>query len=185
MQSKPKSNSIVTHTRNDATGVLTFNVLGVGSFEFDPTKAAPVNREHAEYHGWLQRIVDGAAIPVADPEGNIVPKSERSRMKYAAMIRLRDHYESGAEDWSLAGGGGGARSITIEAIARVFECEYEEAVEMVERHAEKKYAGNTKTALAKLRAEPKVQAAMLAIRQERLPKPVLDADSELDSLRAA
>ena len=63
--------------------------------------------------------------------------------------------------------------------------EYDEAVEMVERHAERKYGGDTKKALAKLRGAADVQKAMQAIRDERTPKANIDADKELEELKAA
>lgn len=184
MQSKPKSNAIVTHSVAE-DGVITFEVLGVGKLRFDPAAVAPVNRRRAEMHGWIQRIVDAAAIGVTDSEGNIIPKEERTRMKYHAMNEIIIHYESRSEEWSRVGSGGGARSLTIEAIARVQGIEYDAAVEMVERHAEKKYDGDTRKALNKLRQAEAVQKAMSAIRAERTPKTSIDADAELEELKAA
>ena len=183
-QAKPKANSIVTHEVHD-DGRITFYVLGVGALEFDRNKAAGSNRARAETHGWIQRIVDAAAIGVTDSDGNIIPKEQRNRMKYHAMHDIITHYESGSEEWSRAGGGGGTRSLTVEAIARVQRIEYDEAVEMVERHAERKYGGDTKKALAKLRGAADVQKAMQAIRDERTPKANIDADKELEELMAA
>lgn len=185
MQTKPKANSIVTHEYDDESGIITFNVLGVGGLQFDPSKAAGANRLRAERHGWIQRIVDAAAIGVTDSEGNVIPKESRNRMKYHAMNDIITHYESGSEEWSRAGGGGGAKSITIEAIARVQSVDYDEAVELVERHAEKKYGGDTRKALAKLREAKAVQEAMRQIRDERMPKAKVDADAELEELKAA
>lgn len=183
-QAKPKANSIVTHEVHE-DGRITFTVLGVGPLKFNPALVHEANRRRAETHGWIQRIVDAAAIGLTDSEGNIIPREQRNRMKYHAMNDIITHYESGAEEWSRVGGGGGARSLTVEAIARVQGVEYEEALERVERHAEAKYGGDTKKALAKLRQSEAVQKAMSEIRAERTPKTNIDADAELEALKAA
>jgi hypothetical protein len=185
MQAKAKSNSIVTHEVDAESGVITFHVLGVGALKFNPKIVARENRLRAERHGWIQRIVDAAAIGVTDSEGNVIPKDQRTRMKYHAMNEIITHYESGSPDWSRAGSGGGQRSITIEAIARVLDVEYEEATEYVQNHAEKKYGGDTKKALAQLRKGKRVMDAMEEIRRERTPEPKVDADAELEELKAA
>ena len=184
MQAKPKSNSIVTHALN-ADGSITFAVLGVGALQFRPHMVAEANRRRAEYHGWIQRIVDAAAIGVTDSEGNVIPRDQRTRMKYHAMNEIIVHYESGSEEWSRVGTGGGQKSITIEAIARVLDIEYAEALEYVDRHAEKKYAGDTKKCLAELRKGKRIMSAMEDIRRERTPEPKVDADAELEELKAA
>lgn len=185
MQTKPKANSIVTSTLRE-DGCIVFNVAGEGSIVFNPTKAFPSMRERAEYHGWNQRIPDMAAIPMTDKEGNIIPKATRLRMKFDKMKRGVEHYESGVDQWNLVStGGGGARSITIEAIARCKDVEYDAAVEMVEAYAERKHGGDTKKALAEMRTSPKVAQAILDIQRERLPVAKADADAMLDEMQPA
>jgi hypothetical protein len=195
MQAKAKSNSIVTQSipKPDDTfemsirlpKVLRYTVLGIGELDFHLDRVHADNLAYSCIHGWGQRVPDAAAIGVTDSEGNMIPKEQRTRMKYHAMNEIITHYESGSEDWSRAGSGGGQRSITIEAIARVLDVEYEEATEYVQNHAEKKYGGDTKKALAQLRKGKRVMDAMEEIRRERTPEPKVDADAELEELKAA
>lgn len=179
MQAKAKKNSVVTHAVME-DGRIQFTVLGAGEFTFDPSKAAEQHRRRAEQHGWIQRISDRAAI-ARDLETNLpaTPAEKKAR-----MAELAQHYESGSADWNLKGGGGGAGSITIEAIARIKSVSYEVAEGFVEEYAEKKFGGDTKKCLAELRSGAKVQEAMAAIRKERTPAPKADADGLLDELGA-
>lgn len=115
MQTKAKANSVVTHAL--VPEGIQFNVLGAGSFVFDYTQAAQSNRTHAEIHGWLQRIVDAAAIG-RDPETG---RSATPMEKLTAMQELAAHYEGGNPEWSRKGGGGDTRAgnLTIRALANV------------------------------------------------------------------
>lgn len=191
MQTKPKSNSIVTTRQSDemfdvtirVPKTLYFAVEAVGETELDLESVSASNMSRACVHGWFQRVPDGAAISATDKDGNIIPKVERSRIKFERMGELCVHYESGTEEWSrVSSGGGGGKSLTVEAIARVYACSYDEAVAKVEAHATAKYAGDVKVALAKLRGSAKVQAAMLEIKTERMPAAKVDVQAELDEL---
>lgn len=95
MQSKPKANSVVTHSMQD--GKVVFNVLGAGSFAFDPDKASAENRARAMIHGFVQRISDGAARLRDTKTGASASVEE----KFAMMKRIADHYQSGATEWRL------------------------------------------------------------------------------------
>lgn len=95
MQTKPKRNSVIT-TRVEA-GVLTFTVLGIGELRFDPTKAHRSMRDHAEVHGWFQRIPDAAALSKDVDTG--MPAGRQ--IKYDKMRAVIAHYESGADQWNL------------------------------------------------------------------------------------
>lgn len=183
MNAKAKSNSIVTH-EVDANGVITYTVLGVGELTFDRNKAAAESRLRAETHGWIQRHVDAAAIGVTDANGNMIDKAVRSQMKYEAMRKVIEHYESGATEWNLKGGSGGGRSLVIEAVARVMKTDYTGAEAMVQKRAEAKFGGDVKKTLAKLRESRDVQAAILDISRERLPAAAVDADEELAAMQA-
>lgn len=183
MQPKAKSNSIVTHTM-DEKGVITFDVLGVGPLVFDRMKGSPENRLAAETNGWVQRIVDAAAISATEKDGTIRSKEVRAQLKFEAMSRVIEHYHSGSTEWNLKPGGGFGRSIVVEAIARVMKCDYPAAEAMIEKRAAAKYDGDKKKAIEKLRESKDVQAAIIAIQQERLPKPAVDADDELEALKA-
>lgn len=94
MNTKAKSNSVITHEQTDSG--LIFNVLGVGALTFDPTKAHKHNRVSAEAHGWIQRISDAAAISRNPDTGKPATPQE----KFDAMAKLVAHYESGTAEWS-------------------------------------------------------------------------------------
>lgn len=168
MQTKAKSNSVITSTFDSDTRVLTFNVLGQGSLRLDLNRVSAANLARAAVHGFNQRIPDSAAIGQADSDGVPIAADERTRMKFERMRVLCEHYETGTEDWArrAAGGEGGARSITLEALARVQACTYEEAQALVARRAEK--SGKKPAAiLAVLRNASAIAAAILKIREER------------------
>lgn len=95
MQTKPKANSVVTHSMQD--GKVVFNVLGAGSFAFDPDKASAENRARAMIHGFVQRISDGAARLRDTKTGASASPAEKLTM----MQRIADHYMSGATEWRL------------------------------------------------------------------------------------
>lgn len=179
MKSRIKSNSVVTTQLNE-DGTLTFNVLGAGLIVFDPTKADQSNRLHAELHGWKQRISDAAAISRDEETGK--PASPQEKLD--AMRELVAHYESGLAEWSRVGQGGGGKSLTIEAIASIKGIEYDQAEEYVADFAAKKYAGDTKKALAFLRTGSRVAEKMEEMRKARMPAPKVDADAALDELVA-
>jgi len=131
MNSKRKSNSVVTMQQmND--GKLVFTVLGAGTVTFNPALAHEACREYAESHGWKQRLVDGAALSRNPETGR--PASPEEKLEGIRVLVA--HYESGTGDWSRVGTGGGGRSITIEAIARVKGVEYADAEAMIGRYAQ-------------------------------------------------
>ncbi len=120
MQTKPKSNSIVTSEY--AEGVITFRVRGAESpILFTLNRVSEANRRRAEVHGWIQRVVDSAAVGMTDSAGGIIPAAERDRLKYAAMVKVRDHYESGTEDWARRAVAGERETggMTLRAVAEV------------------------------------------------------------------
>lgn len=174
-----RENSVVTvqHEGN----VLVFNVLGVGEIRLDIETMSAENKAHAIMHGMEQRIRDAAAIPRDKDTG----ASATPQDKFDAMQRLAEHYASGATEWSIKRGEGsgiGARSITIEAIARAKDCDYQTAEDMVNRFAMSKFANDRKVALRELAKTPAVQSAILAIKAERMPKPKADGDAMLAEL---
>lgn len=174
-----RENSVLTVSYEG--NVIVYSVLGVGDLRLDTSKMHPDNLAHAAMHGMEQRIRDAAAIPRDKDTG----ASATPQDKYDAMKRLVDHYESGTAEWTIKraeGAGTGSRSITIEAIARVKECDYETAESMVDRFAMSKFAGDRKPALRELAKTPSVQSAIAAIRAERMPKPKADGDALLNEL---
>lgn len=102
MQTKPKSNSVITH-KLDGVGrdaILTFHVRDVA--EPLVLKMADVSDEVYglfAIHGVFQRIADGAALSRDPVTGKPMPPAD----KHAAMRRLVLHYASGTRDWRVIG----------------------------------------------------------------------------------
>src|SRR5258708_13605633 len=159
MQSKAKTNSVIT-TSLDEKGNPTWQVLGVEKpITLHLGKVAQSMRARAEVHGWFQRGSDGAALS----RDQVTGKPASAQDKYEAIAELVAHYETGTEQWAMRSAGGGGTSITLQAVARVRGCTYEEAEASVARYAESHYKGDTKAALAFLRTGAKVGEAILAI----------------------
>lgn len=147
MQSNTKANTIVTH-RVVRENVLGFTVIGYPEIEMDLTKVHEDNRAYAEYHGWAQRVPDKAAIGQADKDGRIRAVSERNRLKYDAMRRIVDHYQSGSADWTMRAAASGDRggldhALTIAAVAAVQGVGQEIVHEYVKRQAERMNVSRT------------------------------------------
>lgn len=182
MQTKPKSNSVITHVWNMEAGTIRFNVKEAGKVTLDITKIHADNVTRAAYHGFTQRVSDGAAIPRDTKTGLSATPQE----KLEAITAICNHYMSGSADWRLVVATDG-RALTVEAIARVKGVDYDTANGWVEEFAKAKYEGDTKKALAFLRDGERVREAMEAIRAERLatiPAKV-DADAALEEMAAA
>lgn len=109
-----KSNQVID-TRLDGN-VLTFTVKSVGELAFDVTKAHAANRAQAEFHGWIQRISDAAAIG-RDPKTGA---SASPQQKFDAMKALVDHYESGVDQWSRVATAGPKGGYLFEALCEMF-----------------------------------------------------------------
>lgn len=124
---KAKSNSVVTH-RITEHGVV-FTVKGAGQAEdgtvtdaelaFTLALASQENRRRAELHGWIQRISDAAAISRDTKTGKPASAAE----KLAAMAKLVEHYQSGTQEWRLAGSGGGLQAesvLLVKCLQRIY-----------------------------------------------------------------
>jgi len=96
MQTKAKSNSIITHSWDEATQGLTFNVVGAGAVTLKLPMVSKVNMARASRHGLIQRVSDAAAKN-RDP---VTGLSAAPAEKLASMARLVDHYNSGTEEWN-------------------------------------------------------------------------------------
>ena len=72
-----------------ATRIIEFTFTDLPSYQFDTTAASQSNRDHAELHGWLQRLGDTAASA----------KTEAERRE--AVVALGEHYTGGATDWNM------------------------------------------------------------------------------------
>ena len=167
MQSKPKSNSVVTH-QVAADLTITFNVRGAGEFTFDPLACSQAVRERAMIHGFIQRIADGAALG-RDPETGL-PATPQAKM--ARMQRLADHYASGTVDWNVKVAAGERQTRTSESslvIAAIGEMKgwLDEAVrDWIKVTADAK--GTTEKEILKaLAAQPKVILKVAEIKERR------------------
>jgi hypothetical protein len=128
MQTKPKSNSVITHKVEGE--VITFAVKDVGELMFDTTKVSEAVGNRAKIHGLIQRVSDAAAMSRAAADGELIPVAELNKRKFEAMRKLVEHYESGTEEWTLrsAGGGGTGEGILIQALALMYPEKTREAL---------------------------------------------------------
>lgn len=178
MNAKVKRNSVVTSELLES-GMIRFTVRDAGTFDFNPSKAHESLRDRAEVHGWIQRISDAAAMSRDEATGKPASPAD----KLARMVALKEHYESGTEQWARSGGAGTGQSIVILAVQRVMGlAEYK----MAEEHMARYGAAHPeiKDVKAFYAAMPKVQSAILDIQRERLATPILDADAETDALKS-
>lgn len=95
MQTKPKSNAVITH--EVAENVITFHVKQAGTVVFNLDAVSPANRKRAAIHGFIQRVSDGAAMSRNPETGQ--PAAPIDKM--ARMQAIVDHYQSGSPNWSM------------------------------------------------------------------------------------
>lgn len=177
MQTKPKSNSIITHTLRE-DGAILFHVKGCEDIVFDPARVSEPNRLRAMRHGFVQRISDAAAIPRDTTNGQpALPSAKR-----AAMARLADHYLSGAETWAIdrEGGGPGLDGTILAAVAEATGRTVEQVRTMVAEGCVKREMkpGAYLNQLATAKAVVPILARM------RAAQSTVNADEELDAMMA-
>lgn len=152
MQTKVKSNSVITHKLTPAG--ICFTVLGAGEFTFDPKLASESNRQRAELHGWIQRISDKAAIGSSDAEGKTIPAAIKSKMKFEAMKACAEHYMQGSDQWNMVADGEPLpTNLTVRALASVLGVSHARGLEMVVAQA-KAQGKTTQKLLAEYRLNP-------------------------------
>lgn len=162
MNTKAKSNSVVTHTYDPAANVIVYTVIGIGPLTLHIDKMSTENWGHAAAHGMIQRISDAAAIS-RNPETG---KPATAQEKYDAMARLVNHYESGSAEWRIAGAGGVARSsVLLDAMVQLYPAKTREEL---------------KTWLA---SKSKSERAKLA--QSSRVRPIIAAMTPLDDIERA
>ena len=168
MQTKAKSNSVITHERLD-NGNLVFHVLGAGDVIFDPKLASDANNRQARDHGWVQRISDKAALGFMKEEGRFATAEE----KRDAMQGLVDHLHSGSADWNMrvASGEPAESGLTYAALAQVKGWDISRAKESVAKRAEAE-GTDVRAQLTALRKSPAIIEAIAAIKVSRLPESV-------------
>jgi hypothetical protein len=93
---KPKSNSVITTSVNEALTRIEFTVKDAGTLVLDLERLHRAILARATVHGMTQRISDAAAIS-RNPETG---KPASAMDKLSAMRALVDHYQSGTEEWS-------------------------------------------------------------------------------------
>lgn len=95
MQSKPKSNSVITHEVRGTE--IVFAIKEAGTLVLNTDALSESVRSRAMIHGMIQRISDAAAIS-RDTETGLpaTPADKLARMK-----KLVEHYESGSPEWSI------------------------------------------------------------------------------------
>jgi hypothetical protein len=168
MQTKAKSNSIITHALEGANIRFFFRGESIGLLQ--PDMVSPSNRARAMLHGFVQRVGDGGAVEMRAPDGTLRTKDEMDTIKRTRIARLIEHYNSGAEDWNLdrAGGGSGPDTggLTVAGIMRALGCDNAAAERKVTAFMER-HGLERKGALAKLALIPEIANAISAIRAER------------------
>ena len=98
---KARANSIVQITRQH-DGTILAKVKGFDPIHFNPGKASLLNRKHAEFHGWKQRLSDKAAVSADTNTG----KTD-AQVKYDGIKRLVEFYELGGDEWAMKSAAGG------------------------------------------------------------------------------
>ena len=106
--------SIISATWDQAAGVITFGVAGIGTIVLDLTKALATS-DQAMYHGYEQKVRDAAAIPRDVKTG----KSASPQEKFDAMERVVESLHAGV--WNVKASQVVAlnRAALFEAIAEV------------------------------------------------------------------
>lgn len=177
MVTKPKSNSVVTSFVT-ADGIIHITVLGAGRVEFDPYKAHPNMRARAEYHGWIQRLSDGAAKS-RDP---LTGRSAQPGEKLVAVQAIANHYQSGVDEWKMKGAGRTPLSeIILQALCSLNDVKVETMRERIARMAEVKKT-TPERLLAAMAARKDISEEVLRIQAERAGAPELDTDELVDEL---
>lgn len=152
------------------------------SIVFDPARASATNRARAMAFGWQQRLADAGAIETTDAYGNEVPAAQRADQRANRLTALRDHYETGTEEWRLvsrAATGAPDAGLTILAMIRAgLASDANGANGMVAGIAAKR--GIDRSAALRLWAgSDRVAAAIAEIKAERAPVSAADLEAEL------
>ena len=133
------------------------------------------NMEYAAFHGIKQRVVDSAAI-AWDGIGERPTPAD----KYAEMVKIVDHLNSGSPDWNTTRGEGGGAigGVTLKALAAVQGMELDAMRARVAEVAEKQ--GKTvKVKLAEYATMPAVIKKIVELRAAASPVKADDLMAEL------
>lgn len=193
MQAKPKSNSVIT-TKPLPDGRIEFTILRAGPADehglptnrvlvLDPDRCSPDNRARAMLHGFVQRIVDKAALP-RDPK-TFKPASASD--KADAMAELIEHYHTGSAEWSPTRQRvvrvDKLDSLLVAAVAEGTGRTEGEIVELVGKGAEK--SGVTKDVyLAKLASAKLIAPIVERMKAEAAARVEGDPDEMIEAMLA-
>lgn len=177
MQTKAKSNSIITHAILD--GKIEFTVKDAGKIVFDPLKMSTQNQSRAMYHGCIQRISDGGALS-RNPETGLAASPAD---KLARMQRIADHLMSGSTEWALKAvvGEGVNAGLVIQAMIQLTKArDVDHANELIDKLALKREIKRDE-AIKLLASAADIKVKMAEIRAEQASSKV-SADDLLDGL---
>jgi hypothetical protein len=176
MQSKRKSNTVVTHEYSNVTHLLTFHV-GEQKFDFDVGVAAgpewlnlPMTGQCAIIHGFVQKISDRAAIG-RDPETGASATPEE---KFAAMKETAERLMAGGPWNAVATGTGNTGGILYRAMRVLYPQAWSDKVSFAAYIAEKAISESAR--LGKKVSESDVRNGLMAVKK---------IAAEINKLRAA
>lgn len=179
MQTKPKSNSIITHVLRD-DGCIVFQVRGAGEIVFDPAKVDEPKAKRAAVHGYIQRISDGGALSRNPDNGEQASPED----KMANMQRIADNLMTPGTDWNLrapSGERGVDAGLIVMAIMRAgFAATVDEANARVDAVAVKRGIDRA----AALRVWAGTEQIIKAIADIKASRSKVDAASLIDEIAA-
>lgn len=177
MQTKPKSNSIITHTAavtDQGYNEITFTVRGAGQVTVDFEMLHPTIVARAAVHGMIQRISDAAAISRNTENGLAATPAD----KLLAMEKLVAHYHSGTDQWSRVQSGGPKGGLLFKALCEMYGDDKtpEEIREFLDSLSDKEQAG--------LRLDSEVAPIIARLKEEEdVKRPAMDVSALKAKLR--
>lgn len=165
MNTKAKSNSVITYAYDAETNAITYTVLGVGDLVLNLDQVSVKNRDYAAVHGFGQRIPDAAAIPRDTETG----KSATPQEKFDAMAKLVTHYNSGTSEWSRVreAGEGNSGGLLLAALTQLSPTKSKDEIRSWMK-------SQTRTQLNALREKDSVKKVIDSLR----PTPSISVDTD-------
>ncbi len=181
MNSKAKSNSVVTSKVSEDGRTIDITVLGAGVLTLLLDGIHADNKARAMCMGLVSRVVDKAALPCDPTTG----KPATPEMKFEAMRPIVEHLNSGSADWSpeRAKGAGRPKSDGFDPILIAAVCEatgWDEA--KLREHIKSKAGGKDVAYLAALGGSRKVSPIVERMRAELASGLGLDGDELLEGM---
>lgn len=160
---------------------VTFTVKGFAPRTLIMANLSEAVRTRAACVGMAQvRVVDAAAIPAADKDGNIIPEATRLAMKDERIGALIDHYMTGTEEWSRVTAAKSDGGLLFEALCRLYG--HMKAPSEIRAWLD----GLSDKEQAALREDDEVAPVILRVKAERnAGKPKADTKALLQGLTAA